>query len=79
MTGNEAILSENGQEAIEILKTENIHMVFMDIEMPVMNGLETTRYIGEKMPSPLYRIPVVALTAHNPRLSDLAPFFSFLI
>lgn len=68
MTGNEAILSENGEEAIEILKNEDIHMVFMDIEMPVMNGIETTRYIRNEMPSPLNVIPIIALTAHNPEL-----------
>ena len=68
MTGNEAILSENGEEAIEILKNEEIHMVFMDIEMPVMNGIETTNYIRNELPPPLNVIPVIALTAHNPEL-----------
>lgn len=66
LTGNEAILSENGEEAIEILKTEEIHMIFMDIEMPVMNGIETTKYIRRELPSPLNVIPIIALTAHNP-------------
>ena len=66
LTGNVAVLAENGQEAIDILKTEEIHMVFMDIEMPVMNGVETTEYIRNKLPSPLNAIMVIALTAHNP-------------
>lgn len=66
LTDNEAIMAENGQEAIEILRKEEIHMVFMDIEMPVMNGIETTRYIRNEMPHPLNTIPVIALTAHNP-------------
>ncbi len=66
LTGNEAILSENGEEAIEILKNEEIHMIFMDIEMPVMNGIETTNYIRKELPSPLNVIPIIALTAHNP-------------
>lgn len=68
LTGNEAILAENGEEAIEILKEEEIQMVFMDIEMPVMNGIETTQYIRNKMPPPLNVIPIIALTAHNPEL-----------
>ena len=67
-TGNEAILAENGAQAIEIIKTERVNMVFMDIEMPVMNGIETTQYIRNKMPPPLNAIPVIALTAHNPEL-----------
>lgn len=68
LTGNEAVVAENGQEAIEILKSEEIHMVFMDIEMPVMNGIETTQYIRNELPSPLNAITVIALTAHNPEL-----------
>ncbi|MCD4711276.1 MAG: response regulator [Bacteroidales bacterium] len=68
LTGNEAVLAENGEEAIEILNCQEIHMVFMDIEMPVMNGIETTQYIRNELPPPLNAIPVVALTAHNPEL-----------
>ena len=68
LTGNEVVVAENGQEAIDILRTEEIHMVFMDIEMPVMNGVETARYIRNELPSPLNAITVIALTAHNPEL-----------
>jgi len=68
MTGNEAILAENGEQALDILQHETIHMIFMDIEMPVMNGIETTSYIRNRLPSPLNVIPVIALTAHNPEL-----------
>ncbi len=58
--------AQNGKEAIDIIANERIDLVFMDIEMPVMNGLETTRYVREKLPSPKKYIPIVALTAHNP-------------
>ena len=68
LTGHEAISAENGEQAIEILKSQKIHMVFMDIEMPVMNGIETTQYIRNKMDAPLNAIPIIALTAHNPEL-----------
>lgn len=66
-TGNEVVQAENGEEAIEILKKEEIHLIFMDIEMPVMNGIETTNYI-RKMEFPINMIPIIALTAHNPDL-----------
>jgi CheY-like chemotaxis protein len=68
LTGHEAISAENGEQAIEILKSQEIHMVFMDIEMPVMNGIETTQYIRNEMDAPLNAIPIIALTAHNPEL-----------
>jgi CheY-like chemotaxis protein len=66
LTGNEAVMAENGEEALEILQSQEIHLVFMDIEMPVMNGIETTEYIRNKLEPPLSAIPVIALTAHNP-------------
>jgi len=59
---------ENGKEAIEALEEEEFDLVLMDIEMPVMNGLETTIYIRDKFPYPKNEIPIVALTAHNPQL-----------
>ena len=68
LTGNEAVLAENGQQAINILESEEIHMVFMDIEMPVMNGIETIQHIRNEMPPPLNAITVIALTAHNPEI-----------
>ena len=58
--------AQNGKEAIDIIQKEKVDLVFMDIEMPVMNGLETTKYIREKLPSPLRFTPVIVLTAHNP-------------
>lgn len=58
--------AQNGKEAIEILAREEIDVVLMDIEMPVMNGLETTKYIREKFTIPKKDIPIIALTAYNP-------------
>ena len=61
-------MAENGKEAIDCLFSETFDIVLMDIEMPVMNGLETTKYIREVMPLPIKNIPIIALTAHNPKL-----------
>jgi CheY-like chemotaxis protein len=68
LAGHEATSAENGEQAIDILRSQDIHMVFMDIEMPVMNGIETTQYIRNEMDAPLNAIPIIALTAHNPDL-----------
>lgn len=56
----------NGQAAVDILEKEEFTLVLLDIEMPVMNGLETVRHIRKNMPEPICDLPVIALTAHNP-------------
>ena len=66
--GYEYILAENGQQAVDAVVGEDVDLVLMDIEMPVMNGLEATKYIREELPSPKNETPVVALTAHNPKI-----------
>ncbi|MBS3776144.1 MAG: response regulator, partial [Bacteroidales bacterium] len=58
--------AENGERAIQIIRDQKVDLIFMDIEMPVMNGLETTRYIRNEMEHPSCEIPIVALTAYNP-------------
>jgi CheY-like chemotaxis protein len=58
--------ANNGKEAIDRLMKEDFDVVFMDIEMPVMNGFETTRYIRNKFLPPKNKIPVIAVTAHDP-------------
>ena len=40
---------ENGKLAVEALQKDNFDLIIMDIEMPVMNGIETTLYIKNEM------------------------------
>lgn len=63
--GNEYIYVENGEKALEVLNNNDIDMIFMDIEMPVMNGFETTNHIRNKTDSSKSNIPIIALTIHN--------------
>jgi PAS domain S-box-containing protein len=60
-------VANNGQEAIEKWSTSRPDLVLMDIEMPVMGGLEATRAIREReRQSPLVtRTPIVALSAYT--------------
>lgn len=49
--GHSPILAANGLEAVEIARTAKPHLVFMDIRMPVMNGmkaLERMKELGSK-------------------------------
>ena len=39
---------DNGQEALDVIEAERPHMVLMDIEMPILDGLTATRIITEK-------------------------------
>ena len=51
--GHEFIEVENGKQALEALEKNNdIDLVLMDLEMPVMNGVEAMRYIREKLVYP---------------------------
>ncbi|HAN77544.1 MAG TPA: hypothetical protein DCQ31_07115 [Bacteroidales bacterium] len=54
----------NGKECLEKLKSQQFDLIFMDIEMPVMNGYETTRYIRENFSGMQAQIPIIAITAH---------------
>ena len=67
--GHEHLEAENGKKAVELLEEhDDIDLVLMDIEMPVMNGIEATHYIREKLTKDKSVIPVIALTAHNPKI-----------
>jgi two-component system sensor histidine kinase BarA len=61
--GAEVLPCTSGEEALARLEHESVDLIFMDIQMPDLDGLETTRRIRE-MPEPAASIPVVALTAH---------------
>jgi PAS domain S-box-containing protein len=61
-TGADVYTACNGAEAVEMYKQKNPDMVFMDVNMPVMNGFEATKLI-RFLDSDKKRTPVIALTA----------------
>lgn len=58
--GFERDIAGNGKIAIEKLRTKTYDIILMDLQMPEMNGFETTAYIRDEMHS---KIPIIALTA----------------
>ena len=57
------VQASNGQEALDALRAQAFDMVLMDMQMPVMGGLEATRLIRAAEPSG-QRTPIVAMTAN---------------
>lgn len=54
----------DGLQAIELLKSDTFACVFMDIQMPEMDGVETTTEIRQSLTNSNVAIPIIALTAH---------------
>jgi signal transduction histidine kinase/HPt (histidine-containing phosphotransfer) domain-containing protein len=63
--GHAVMVAENGINAIQILKSNAFDLIFMDLEMPQMGGLEATKLIRQGQAGEhAQNIPVIAMTAH---------------
>ncbi len=60
-------LANNGKEALLLINEYNYDIVLMDIQMPVMNGLETTGVIRKLADKRKAEVPIIALTANPSR------------
>ena len=71
-------VAENGEKALDILKSRKIDLILSDIKMPEMDGLELTARVHEQYP----QIPVVLMTGEgsfeegDPRASRVATVLS---
>jgi two-component system sensor histidine kinase/response regulator len=54
----------NGREALEALKNESFDIVLMDVQMPLVNGLEATKTIRLDEQQSKNHMPIIAMTAH---------------
>ncbi len=62
--GHRVVLAVNGQEALDTLEKERVDLVLMDVQMPVLDGLEAIRAIRNKEAKTALHLPIIALTAH---------------
>ena len=58
-------LAENGAKALSMIKDNHYDLILMDIMMPVMDGLETTRIIRESEKNSDKHTPIIGLTANT--------------
>lgn len=54
----------NGKEAIDVLRKEHFDLVLMDVEMPIMGGMDATVRIRKMKNKKLSQIPIIAITAN---------------
>ncbi len=62
--GHKVTLANNGVEVLQIMKKDNFDIIFMDVQMPQMDGYETTICIRENEKETNTHIPIIAMTAH---------------
>ncbi|HHU83557.1 MAG TPA: response regulator transcription factor [Clostridiales bacterium] len=60
MDGYNTLKAQNGKEALDLIENNEVHLVILDVMMPVLDGIETIRRIREK-----YNIPVIMLSAKS--------------
>jgi CheY-like chemotaxis protein len=64
----EVDMVENGQEAVHQVVSKQYDLIFMDMEMPVMDGREAVQIIRQN--HAYVDLPIIALTAHNMTIED---------
>src|SRR5665213_2241871 len=62
--GHSVVVAGDGVQALETLAREPFDLILMDVQMPLMDGVETTAAIRKREKSNGVHIPIVAMTAH---------------
>jgi len=56
--------ADNGEQAVQLAKSEHFDLILMDIQMPIMDGLTASKTIRTTLPEPFCSVPIMAMTAH---------------
>jgi signal transduction histidine kinase/ligand-binding sensor domain-containing protein/ActR/RegA family two-component response regulator len=62
--GHTAIVVESGKDAVAAVEKNSFDLVFMDVQMPEMDGLEATAAIRANEKAKGFHLPIIAMTAH---------------
>jgi CheY-like chemotaxis protein len=62
--GHSLVVAENGQQALAQYSANVFDVILMDIEMPLLDGLQTTLAIRQRERASGQHIPIIAMTAH---------------
>jgi CheY-like chemotaxis protein len=73
LAGHHVTLAQNGQEGVDAVMQQTFDLMFIDMQMPVMGGLEATRLIRAfELAQGRARTPIVAMTANAMAADQLA-------
>lgn len=62
--GHEVVVAPNGREAVELYQRQSFDLILMDVQMPEMDGFETTEAIRAIERRTGRHVPILAMTAH---------------
>jgi two-component system, sensor histidine kinase and response regulator len=62
--GHIVSVAQNGKQVMTALEEQTFHLILMDVQMPEIDGLQTTRLIRSQEQGTDYHVPIVAMTAH---------------
>src|ERR1044072_3266299 len=62
--GYDVTIASNGKQAVDAFAAQDFDLIFMDIQMPELDGFEATRLIREHEIRKGKRVPIIACTAH---------------
>ena len=62
--GHSVVVAGDGSKALQALERQQFDLILMDVQMPIMDGMETTAAIRKREQGNGTHIPIVAMTAH---------------